>query len=148
MCEVIRCSPVVALLAVLVFLCSPGVGAEDKLVKPVKEWTGKFPNKEDEGLMIEAPKSGVITDEKAWTKLWKAWRPKEELPKIDFDKQFVIVGTAECAANKIGASFKLDDNGDLKGSFIATQIAGPGFVYMIVVMDREGVKTYKGNAIK
>jgi hypothetical protein len=124
------------------------LSADDKPVKPTKEWNGSFPKKEDEPLAKAAPASGYIADEKSWTKLWKAWREKEEAPKIDFDKQLVLVGTTECAANKMGASFKLDDKGDLKGGFISTQIAGPGFAYMIVVVDRTDVKTYNGAAIK
>jgi len=138
-----------ALLAALILasMLAPTATADDKPVKPVKEWTGKFKDKADEALMKEAPKSGYIANEKAWGVLWKAWRGKEELPKVDFDKELVLVGAAGCAANRIGATFKLDDKGDLNGGFSATEIGGPGFVYMIVVVDRSGVKTFNGKAI-
>ncbi len=122
--------------------------AGEKPVKAVKEWKGKFLAKEDEPLMKEAPKSGYLTDQKSWGKLWKAWRGKEELPRLDFEKQLVLVGAAECGRNTIGADFKLDDKGDLKGGFMATEIGGPGFVYVIVVVDRSDIKTYNGKAIK
>jgi len=142
------CSLAILSMLVLASVAPSAVQADEKPVKPVKEWKGKFLNKEEEPLMKEAPKSGCLTDKKAWSKLWKAWRGKEKLPKIDFEKQLVLVGAADCAANKIEAAFKLDDKGDLKGFFITTEIGGPGFVYMIVVIDRSGIKTYNGKPIK
>jgi hypothetical protein len=122
--------------------------ADVKPVKPVKEWKGKFPAKEDEPLRMEAPTSGYIANEKAWAKLWKAWRGKEELPKVDFDRQLVLVGSEQCAANSIEARLGLDEKGDLKGYFRTTLLGGPGFVYLIVVVDRAGIKTYNGKAIE
>ncbi len=145
MFRVILCSLVVPLVLAL---AGPFVCAADKPVKPVKEWVGKFLTNEELPLMKEAPATGYITDDKAWGKLWKAWRNKEELPKVDFEKQLVLVGTVPCARNSLGANFKLDDNGDLKGWFLGTAIAGPGFAYQIVVVDRSGIKTYNGKAIK
>jgi hypothetical protein len=55
---------------------------------------------------------------------------------------------AEPAGDEIGAAFSLGDKGDLKGGFMATEIGGPGFAYMIVVVDRSDIKTYNGKAIK
>lgn len=70
------------------------VQADVQPVKFVKQWKGKFVQRTDEPLMSEAPKSGYLANEKAWAKLWKAWRGKEELPKVDFEKQLVLVGVA------------------------------------------------------
>ncbi len=135
-------------LVVFLGLAASAVQAEDQPVKFVKEWIGKFPKRTDEPLMKEAPKSGYIADAKAWAKLWKAWRGKDALPKVDFAKQLVLVGTAGCAANRIGARFRLTDKGDLQGGFIATEIGGPGFVYMIAVIDRAGVKSVNGKSLE
>ena len=121
--------------------------AADTPVKPTKEWPGKFPDDKDLPLMKLAPAGGFIADKAAFEKLWKAWRPKEETPKIDFEKELVLVGTTQCAGNRIGAALRLDAKGDLKAAFFATQIAGPGFAYTIVVINREGVKTVDGKPI-
>jgi len=67
---------------------------------------------------------------------------------VDFTKQLVLVGTAACAANRIQANFSLDDKGDLNGGFVATEIGGPGFVYMILVVNRAHVKSFNGKAME
>jgi hypothetical protein len=130
-------------------------GSDDKssgsISKPVaagQKWTGSFPKTEDEPLMKEAPASGYIADEKSWAKLWKAWRGNEELPEVDFDKQLVLIGIAKCARNGMNLRYKLDDKGNLEVSVFQTEIAGPGFNYQIVVVDRTGVKTINGAEIK
>jgi hypothetical protein len=54
----------VILSAVAINGLTASVGkAEDKSVKPIKEWSAKFPNQEEEFLMKEAPKSGYIANE-------------------------------------------------------------------------------------
>jgi hypothetical protein len=130
---------------------SPGTStdkAEGKTVKPVKEWTGKLPRKEDEPLMREVPPSGIITNQTAWAKLCKAWRAEEKLPEVNFEKQMVLVGVAQCASNTISAKLKLTADGNLNGGFGATEIGGPGFVYLMVVVDRTGIKSYQGVPIE
>lgn len=137
-----------ALLGFLGCTAIVGSAVADQPVKFVKEWRGKFLQREDEPLMKEVPKGRYIADEKAWAKLWKAWRGKEALPKVDFEKQLVLVGAAECARNGIRGNFRLTDKGDLRGGFAATELAGPGFVYMIGVIDREGIMTINGGRIE
>ncbi|MEI7731855.1 MAG: hypothetical protein WCO56_19945 [Verrucomicrobiota bacterium] len=97
--------------------------------------------------MKEVPARGYITNAKAWAKLWKAWRGQEELPPIDFQKQLVLVGATACAGNQISPGFTLDAKGDLKGGFMSTMMAGPGFAYAIAVINRAAVKTYNGQPI-
>ena len=106
------------------------------------------PKAADEPLMKEKPASGYIANEKSWAKLWKAWRGNEEVPKVDFDKQLVLVGTVKCARNGMNVRYKLDDKGNLEVTVMQTDIAGPGFNYQIVVVDRNGVKTINGAKIK
>jgi hypothetical protein len=147
MCRVISRMMVVLLSLAFAGQVPSAFGADGKPVKPVKEWGGSFPKNEDEKLRKEYPAGGCLASEKAWAKLWKAWRGKEELPKVDFEKQLVIVACTLGARNKIEARFKLDATGDLKGLMSATEIGGPGFVYLIMVLDRAGVKTYNGKTI-
>jgi hypothetical protein len=126
----------------------PALSAEGKEIKPVKEWKGSFPDEKDEPLMKVAPGNGsYIANQKDWEKLWKAWRPKEELPKIDFDKQIVFVVSGQCADNQITGTFQLTGQGDLLFGHEVTDRAGPGFVYRIWVVDLDGVKTIGGKPI-
>jgi hypothetical protein len=129
-------------------LTFPALAAEGKEIKPVKEWKGSFPDEKDEPLAKETPKDERITNQKEWEKLWKAWRGKEEMPKIDFDKQLVLVASCSGAINTISPHFQLSEKGDLTGGFSMTEALGPGFAYLIVVFDREGVKTLNGKPIE
>ena len=106
-------------------------------VVPAKDWTGI--GKTDK-LADEAPKSGLITDAKTFEKVWKAWRGAEELPKIDFEKQFVVVTLSRGGPNRPRISATLDE-GALKIMSISTLIGGDGFGYSLAVFDRKGVKT-------
>jgi hypothetical protein len=131
----------------VVFIASTA-HAEDKVIKPVKEWKGAFPEKKDDPLMKEAPQSGFIADAEAWTKLWKAWRFEKEQPAIDFKQHVVLVSVAKGAVNRWnGTGLKLTDKGDLCSETRATEIAGPGFIYLIQVVERDGVKSINRKAL-
>lgn len=160
-------SKALALSLGVFFLLLPALAhGQGKEVKRVMEWSGRFRLKQSEPLMNEAPKSGYIANAKAWAKLWNAWRntlepsrddldPRnpgkkpqpQEVPTIDFDKYLVLVATAPCSANRLGMSLTLTDQGDLRVGSFATQIGGPGFVYLIVVVERAGIKTVGGQPI-
>ena len=60
------------------------------VVEPTGTWSGKI---KDESLRKLAPQSGFIADADTWRKLWTAWRPDEDLPKVDFAKGLILVGT-------------------------------------------------------
>jgi hypothetical protein len=138
-----RRSLFLAVVCTVGFLSSSGLQAEDKILKPAKEWQGKLPEKKDEWSIKHAPKS--VTEEKDWADLWQKWKFAKELPKIDFDKQVVLVDVAPGAGNSFQmARVVLTENGDLRPSVTCTKIAGPGFIYLIRVVDRAGVKTIRG----
>src|SRR5215471_14480429 len=101
-----RCALLV--LSGVCLIVAPAVAA-DGPVTPTNGWSGKFPDDKDVPLMKLAPASGYITDATEFEKLWKAWRPKEDLPKVDFDKQIVFVSTTFCAANRVSMNFGLKD---------------------------------------
>jgi hypothetical protein len=123
------------------------LGAEAKPVEPVQEWSGAFNEAKDEALQKEAPKEGYLTDEKAWAKLWRAWHGDQKVPRIDFDKQFILVATVECGANRLHGKFTINEDGDLKAVWASTLVAGPGFAYQMCLMDRAGVKSVNGRAL-
>jgi hypothetical protein len=138
-----RRSLILALVCTVGFLSSSGLQAEDKIVKPVKEWQGKFPEKKDEWRMRYSQKS--VTEENAWADLWREWKFEKDLPKINFNKQVVLVDVAPGAGSSFQmATAVLTENGDLRPSVVSTKIAGPGFIYLIRVVDRTGVKTIRG----
>ena len=79
---------------------------------------GKFLDNNDLPLMKAAPKSGYITDEKAWANLCKEWKFDKDLPEIDFAKQIVLVDVAPGSPNSFQAiSVTLNGmTGDLSAS--------------------------------
>ena len=96
----------------------------------------------DADLMKQAPASGVITSAKGLEKLAKAW--KIDAPKVDFEKNVVVIGVTR--GSRINGRPQLKD-GDLKALFIATRDLGEGFRYVMIVHPREGIKTVNGKEL-
>ena len=61
------------------------------------------------------------------------------MPKVDFDKEIVIVSTTR--GSQLRLSAQLEDNGNLQILGIATRDLRPGFRYVMGTVSREGVKT-------
>jgi hypothetical protein len=113
---------------------------EDKTVKVEQEWKGGSDKKKDNDAWKQAPQGGVIAGPRAWEKLWKAWQFAKELPKVDFEKDLILV--AACPGpNSIVVDLKLSDKGDLKFQYGFTEKDGPGFRYRIMRVSRAGIKT-------
>jgi hypothetical protein len=76
-------------LAALAFaaLALAAAGAERKHVSPSRLWEGEF---SDENLRRLRPKGGVITEAKTFAKVWKAWRPEEKVPEVDFAEELAV----------------------------------------------------------
>ena len=119
---------------VLVALFAAEVRAQPKPVKFTHEWKGSVA---DEKLQKGAPE--CITSAKGLEKLWKEWKIEDKMPKIDFDKEIVVIGTT--VGSKLNLSAKLDDKGNLEVGGFGTADFGPGFRYVIATVPREGVKT-------
>ena len=117
------------------------VNAQDrKPLETLKEWRGDNPN---EGLAKDSPK--FITNAKDLEKLWKAWDIKEKLPEIDFSKEILLVETTRGSRLNLKAS--LDEKGDLQSLGLATRDLRPGFRYVMITVNKAGVKTIAGKAI-
>jgi hypothetical protein len=123
-------------LAVII-LATPAVRADKKQVKFVKEWKGSV---EDEKLAKDAP--NCITNAKDFAKLWKAWKIKGKAPKVNFQKELVIVTTG--SGSKLNLSANLDDKGNLQVLGFGTRDLVPGFRYVIASVPRKGIKTVNG----
>jgi hypothetical protein len=129
---------VVGLLALL-----PAV-AGAKEIKPRVQWTAV---NEDAKLATQAPKAGYFSEAAGFEKLWKAWRPKDDVPMVDFGRELVLVSTAG-GPNAPKVQIDLGDDGDLKVRSQATLLGGDGFGYTIAVIPRAGVKTVGGQPLK
>ncbi len=126
-------------LTFLALFCSPAwVVAEMSEVKAIETWSGKL---QDASLQKKfAPDSGLVADATTWEKLWNAWRPGEDLPKIDFTQNLVLVGTAP-GPNQANMRPRIDDERNVKFVVFSTKIGGPGFGYTLMQIERHGVKT-------
>jgi hypothetical protein len=119
----------------LLVLCASEAGAGAKEVKTTKEWKGSVG---DANLQKGAPE--VIVSAKALEKLWKDWMIEDKAPKVDFEKEIVVIVTTVGSKINLGSP-KLDDKGNLQVNAIATSDFGQGFRYVIATVPREGVKT-------
>ena len=86
----------------------------------------------------EAPRSQFIDNPEAFSKLWKAWRT-DELPKVDFSKEIVVVLTAPENAY-VSIKAVLSDKGVLNFTFVSTQRVSYGMTYVIAIIDRAAIK--------
>jgi hypothetical protein len=84
---------------------------------------------------------GTLHDQEAFAKLWKAWR-EGEVPKIDFAKQFVLV-IAMPENARVAIDLKLDAKGNLEIEYSTTERSSNGMTYVIVVLEREGIKSVR-----
>jgi hypothetical protein len=119
---------------VLVAGVAPEARAQKKPVKFTQQWKGSV---DDEAQLRGAPE--CITSAKALEKLWKAWKIEGNVPKVDFDKEIVVVGTTR--GSKLILSATLDANDNLEVLGVATRDLLPGFRYVLATVSREGVKT-------
>ncbi len=121
--------------------------AEDKTVNYQKEWKGGTNEAKDNDAWRHAPDDNVIADPKAWAKLWKAWRFDKELPKVDFEKELILVVASEGPNPIRNDKLTLNATGNLQFDWSHTDKLGPGYRYLILRVSRDGVKTVNGTAI-
>jgi hypothetical protein len=122
-----------------------------KLIKVEKAWDGEI--KLELRQQAPPPLNGFIADEKAWAKLWRAYRGSDELPKIDFDKQMILdrVGNDPNVMGVIHDELMLNEKGDLKVDFFSTQVKyiNPKTCrYVFLLISREGVKSVNGKPVR
>ena len=125
---------------VMIALVSTANAQDRKPLETLKEWRGDNPN---EGLAKDSPK--FITNAKDLEKLWKAWDIKEKLPEIDFAKEILLVETTR--GSRLNLKATLDEKGDLQPLGLATRDLRDGFRYVMITVNKAGVKTIAGKAI-
>ena len=124
------------------------VQADDKILKADELPLPRlFIEKRDNDLLKQAPKEGVIAGPKAWAKLWKTWGGDKDAPKVDFEKELVLVAAGPGPNIIKVEDLKLDDQGDLKFKWSITERDGDGFVAKFLKVSREGLKSVNGKAL-
>ncbi|MBJ7304302.1 MAG: hypothetical protein JHD09_09650 [Gemmataceae bacterium] len=125
---------------VMIALVSTANAQDRKPLETLKEWRGDNPN---EGLTKDSPK--FITNAKDLEKLWKAWDIKEKVAEIDFSKEILLVETTR--GSRLNLKATLDEKGDLQSLGLATRDLRPGFRYVMITVNKAGIKTIAGKAI-
>ena len=113
-----------------------------KPLKTLTEWRGSVA---DLTLQGAAPAGGVITSKKALEDLWKAWKPSDKVPEIDFTKEVVLIAVSR--GSRLNLSATLDDKGNLQPLALATRDLRPGFRFHIIKVNREGIQTVNGKPL-
>lgn len=134
-----------AMVVGLVVLQSAAVAQDkpkkDDFRKPVEQWAGVL----KDAKLKELAKSGdVITDAEAFEKLWKAWQPKADLPKVDFATQFVMVVVSEYEPEFLslyGGPMWKWSNSNKSPKKVS------GFGWGVGVFDRKGVDEVSGKKL-
>jgi hypothetical protein len=132
---------------------NPPPGREPAPLLIVTEYRGTM-GADLAGLRKLAPASGIITDQQAWVDLWKAWRPGEPVPRVNWAAQLVLVGTIRGATNpdngkrnELFASPMLVHEGNLPLLFSGFDFDTPGFAYNVAIVLRGGIKTIDGKPL-
>jgi hypothetical protein len=112
-------------------------------IEPTERWQGKIAV---ESLQNLAPPERFLADDKKFEKVWKAWRPEDEVPPVNFEEEIVIVATAS-GPNTLRMNLQLGDNGDLQFDPMSTLVGGPGFGYLMLKVSREEVLTVNGTPL-
>jgi hypothetical protein len=133
--------PMGFVLGFLVFaaLPVPEAAAQKKKVAVVKTWSGSV---DDE----KAIQPEIIANAKALQAVWKAWKVRGDMPKVDFTKEIVVaVYSPGSGLNIAGAN--LDENGNLEVIGFGTRDIRAGFRYVLGTVSKAGVKTVNGKEL-
>ena len=84
--------------------------------------------------------TSVIFGQKEWERLAAAWGIKE-VPKVDFSKELLLVGTWRGSSFKFLSEVK---NGDLQVELVGDKTVEPGFRYRVVSLSRAGITKFQG----
>ena len=116
----------------------------DERVPVIRRFSG---NVADLNLLMLAPKSSIITTQEQWKTLWSQWRPEQDLYTVDLDKVLVLVETTPGPNRIFSNQLERNSKGNLVYELAASEKAGPGFGYLIMVIDKSGINSIKGNPI-
>jgi hypothetical protein len=118
--------------------------AADTGVQPIERPTVDLSGDvNDQTRQKNAPVTGVITSQKEWDDLVKAWGIKDS-PKVDFSKEILVVGVSDATSFTMVPTVK---DGDLVIATAASKETRDGFRWKVVSVPREGLKTVNGKPL-
>jgi hypothetical protein len=118
---------------------APRAAAQENKVEITRKWSGSV---EDE----KAIQPECITSSKGLEAVWKAWKVKGDVPRVDFSKHLVVAVYSPGSRLNLSKA-ALDEHGDLTVVGLGTRDIRPGFRYVLGVVSREGVKTVNKKAL-
>ena len=121
----------------------PAPAALARELAVLRSWNGKVA---DASLLRQAPEAGFVVADGDWARLWRAWRPNEAVPPVDFRRELILVFTAD-GPNSVGCEPRLEPDGNVRALAMSTLMAGPGFGYLIQCVPRAGVRAVNGKPL-
>ncbi len=113
------------------------------VVQPVRTWQGQ---RNEVGADYECPE-GPITSQNVFENAWRTLGNKNESPKVDFNKEFVIIKTYRWGT-VTNIDLALKPGQEIAGAGMSTQtgLGAPlgGFTYMIAVFSKDLVDVKNG----
>ena len=104
----------------------------DGEVPILQSWEGQC---KDESLQIRAPETSFLVNPVDFERLWTAWNPDRDPPKIDFANEVILVGTVP-GPNRIMMRPTFRQAGNLEVIAAGTRRGGPGFSWKLLKIQR------------
>ena len=133
-----RRMPVVFACLLVVAVPSAVLGFQE--IVPVQKYSGIVRQTELKKL---APESNMIASSQQLKILWSAWNIQEKLPNVDFTTMVALVATVDGPNRTISGPLRLQ-NGKLDYKVLSTKRGGPGFGFMIMLIERDGIQQVNG----
>jgi hypothetical protein len=136
----------IAVVAVTLFCGPPPALPQQggRQVEVLERWQG---TSRDDNLRDQGPGRPFIVDHETWRRVWTAWRPRKDVPEINFDDDLVLVATVDGPNRLFGPVF-LSRRGNVRLRLASTKVGGPGFGYLLLRVARKGIVTVNGTAIR
>jgi len=109
-------------------------------VKLLQQWKGRI------SLDKSAPTMAYLADAAAIKALWQDWEIKGSPPKINFQKELLLVAAVRSGL-VICHPPLLDDRGDLKTQIVATPDAPAFRSYVLYLIPRAGIRSIDGKPL-
>jgi hypothetical protein len=115
-----------------------------KQIELRQSWCGYIPKE----LRSAAPTKRYINSQSEWVKLWKTYRPNQAVPKIDFDRELIVI-YVHFDANTLYLSPILSHKGELalRVSFTEAGMADTPCSYVFASVERWRVKSIDGKPL-
>jgi uncharacterized protein (TIGR03067 family) len=125
-------------------LSKAGKRGKETPIEPTMKWFGHV---RDASIAKQCPEK-PITTRAEFEKVWKALRGADEVPKVDFAKEFVLVQTSTAAKLTAIGLLVVEGKEQVRGSGAATYGEKiEGFTYAIGVFRRELVDVVNGRIV-